>query len=425
MTSVTARGAAALAALAGVTIAATVASGGGPFPPWVAEGEVPPPAWARSVTARPGEHGHPGDLVLFGGPSRASGRRGVTAEGTSLPFFGQKRGAGCYASWWLVGPLAWVCADDADLSPAVAVAPDRPAGLDGLLARYEFVRAETAGAYGSLESAEAGEASEELENGWSVAVVEERAAPGGRWARTTKGLWIASADLAPARPSTFRGEALAEGPLDIGWIVADHAPVWAAPSIKEKAKDSRPRFQVVHVREESGPMLRVDDHAWVLSRDVARPRLSPPPADVRAGERWVDVELASQTLLAYQGTRPVYATLVSSGRGAADAATATRTGVHRIWVKLVASDMTNVERDDGAAHYSMQDVPYVQFFDDAIALHGTYWHGDFGHARSHGCVNLAPLDARWLFDFTEPRVPSGWVAAYPTPVDEGTLVRVR
>jgi hypothetical protein len=377
------------------------------------------------VIARPGEHGRAGNLVLFAGASRTSGRRGVTAEGASLPFFGQKRGAGCYGSWWLVGPLAWACADDADLSPAGAAAPAHPVGADGLLARYEFVRAETAGAYASLESAEAGEATEELENGWSVAVVEERTAQGARWARTTKGLWIASADLAPARPSTFHGEALGEGPLDIGWIVADPAPVWAAPSMKDKPKGARPRLQLVHVREERGVMLRVEDGAWVLSRDVARAQVSPPPADLRAGERWVDVELASQTLVAFQGARPVYATLVSSGRGPADAETATRPGVHRVWVKLLASDMTNVERDDGAAHYSMQDVPYVQYFDDSIALHGAYWHGDFGHARSHGCVNLAPLDSRWLFDFTEPRVPSGWVAAYPTSVDEGTLVRVR
>jgi lipoprotein-anchoring transpeptidase ErfK/SrfK len=87
--------------------------------------------------------------------------------------------------------------------------------------------------------------------------------------------------------------------------------------------------------------------------------------------------------------------------------------------------MGNTERSDGDARYSLQDVPYVQFFDGAVGLHGTYWHRDFGHARSHGCVNLAPLDARRLFDFTAPRVPAGWVAAYPVRFDEGTVVRVR
>ncbi len=157
----------------------------------------------------------------------------------------------------------------------------------------------------------------------------------------------------------------------------------------------RARLQVVHVLEESGPYVRVGAGEWMLARDVARPHLAPPPAEVGgSAERWIDVELATQTLVAYEGARPVYATLVSTGRGPQGTDSATPTGVHRIWVKILASDMDNVERDDLDAHYSLEDVPYVQFFDHAVGLHGTYWHRDFGHVKSHGCVNLAPLDAR-------------------------------
>ncbi len=406
------------------TVLPRMALGGGVSPPWVAEEEVPPPSWARSVVAHPDDRGQPGSMVLFAGPSRASGRRGVTADGAALPFFGQKRGSGCYGSWWLVGPLAWTCSDDAALAASDPSAPERMVDDSGLFAAYSFVRGETAAAYSSIESAQAGEASEELEHGWSVAVVQEVSSEGAPWARTTKGLYIAKADLTPAHPSRFRGEAVDEGRLDFAWVVADRAAVWPTQAPKGKTKDARPRFELVHVREASGPMLRIDDTAWVAAGDVARPRLSPPPPEVtRAGERWIDVDLQAQVLVAYEGTRPVFATLVSTGRG--DGETATRTGVHRIWVKLVASDMSNIERDDGASHYSMQDVPYVQFFDEGIALHGTYWHGDFGRPHSHGCVNLAPLDAHWLFDFTGPRLPLGWNAAYPTLVDEGTVIQVR
>jgi lipoprotein-anchoring transpeptidase ErfK/SrfK len=419
------RGAARWWALLGAaTLLPRVAAGGGLLPPWVAEGEVPPPAWARSVVARANDRGQPGNMVLFIGPSRASGRRGVTVDGASLPFLGQKRGSGCYGSWWLVGPLAWTCSDDAVLGAADPSAPERMVGADGLFASYSFVRSETASAYSSIESAQAGEASEELSNGWSVAIVQELTSEGAPWARTTKGLYIARADLTPARPSRFRGEVLADGHLDFAWVVADRAPVWPTPAAKGKTKETRARFQRLAVREESGAMLRVDDGAWVAARDVARPRLSAPPPEVtRAGDRWIDVDLAAQVLVAYVGTRPVFATLVSTGRGEGD--TVTRTGVHRIWVKLISSDMSNIERDDGTTHYSMQDVPYVQFFDEGIALHGTYWHDDFGHTHSHGCVNLAPLDARWLFDFTGPRLPIGWTAAYPTSADEGTVIQVR
>ncbi len=151
---------------------------------------------------------------------------------------------------------------------------------------------------------------------------------------------------------------------------------------------------------------------------------SPEPIDRLRAERWIDVDRASQTLVAYEGARPVFATLVSTGRGPDGTDTATPPGTHRIWVKMLASDMANTGQGDDAS-YSLQEVPYVQFFDRGVALHGTYWHRDFWRVRSHGCVNLSPLDARWLFDFTQPGLPRAWTAVYPTGIDVGTLVRVR
>jgi lipoprotein-anchoring transpeptidase ErfK/SrfK len=431
----TLRWAATLAAAFASSLATAGTPADAPAPPWVGAGEVPPPRWARSVAPRAGDGGQGGDLVLFAGPTRASERRGVTLAGASLPFFGVKRGSGCSGVWWLVGPLAWACSDGAELSAAPAGSPaaspagssDRGVGADGLSVPYFFVRGDGASAYVSLDSAADGAADRELEGGWAVAVVEQRVARSGleaeeRFARTSKGLWLALRDLSPARPSLFHGEAIHDGVLDVAWVRADRASVWPEPSTKAKPTGSRARFELLHLREESGPMVRIDDGAWMLARDIARPSVAPPPIELaRASERWIDVEVATQTLVAYDGSRPVYATLVSTGRGES----ATPTGVHRIWVKLLASDMDNVERGDLDAHYSLEDVPYTQFFQGGVALHGTYWHRDFGHARSHGCVNLAPLDARWLFGFTGPRMPAGWVAVYPTPVDQGTAVRVR
>jgi hypothetical protein len=416
----------------GLVAAAAVTAGlvraDGPLPPWIADGEVMPPSWARSVVPKASEGGGPGDMELFVGPSRASGKRGVTAAGASLPFFGAKRGAGCSYPWWLVGPLAWTCADGADLSPAEATAPPRSAGTNGLTATYFFVTSKGADAYDSLEAATDGAPNRELEGGWAVAIVDTRTAPGDaaeRWGRTSHDLWIAMRDLEPARPSVFHGEVIHGGRLDFAWVVADRASVWPSPAPKEKPTGERPRFARVTVLDENGSMLRVGDGAWMLARDLARPALVAPPAEVtRSTERWIDVDVPSQTLVAYEGTRPAYATLVSTGRGAAGMSGTTPEGVHRVWVKILGSDMGNATRDD-EEHYSLEDVPYVQFFDGAVALHGTYWHGDFGRARSHGCVNLAPIDAQWMFAFTEPHLPSGWVAAYPTALDEGTVVRVR
>ena len=423
-------GAAAGSMAVALVVAATSVRADTPLPPWVGEGDIPLAGWARSVAPKPGQGQKAGDMVLFAGPTRGSARRGVTAPGATLPIFGARHGAGCTGSWWLVGPLAWTCSDDAALLPGDPVAPELVPHADGLLREYFFVAHQGASAYRDLDSAQEGAPDRELEGGWGVAVVEQRTAGGERWARTSKGLWIATRDLGAARPSLFHGEHLESGdaPLDLAWVLAERASVWPEPSPKSKAKDSRARFQVVHVTGESGPYVRLADGEWMLGRDLARPHVAAPPAEVsRPGERWIDVELATQTLVAYEGTHPLFTTLVSTGRGPVGTDGATPPGVHRIWVKILASDMDNVERDDLDAHFSLEDVPYVQFFDHAVALHGTYWHRDFGHVKSHGCVNLAPLDARWLFDFTGPRLPTGWVAAYPASqgIDPGTVVRVR
>lgn len=413
---------AALGGAAAVVLAAGVVRGDAPLPPWIGEGQLAPPAWAHSVAPKPGERGRPGDLVIFAGASRGSARRGVTAPGATLGFFGSRRGSGCSDTWWLVGPMAWTCSDDATLSPAEPNALDAIAPTDAFPARYFFVGRAGASAYASIESAAEGAPDRELEGGWAVAVVEQREVDGARWARTSKGLWIALADLVAARPSEFRGEAIEDGKLDVAWVLADRASVFAGPSPKGKGESARVRFQLVHLREESGPMVRVEEGGWMVSRDLSRPSLAAPPAEAtHPGERWIDVDTATQTLVAYEGARPVFATLVSTGR-LSDSPTPP--GVHRVWAKLVTSTMGNIA-SDADAHYSLEDVPHVQFFDNGVALHGTYWHQDFGHARSHGCVNLTPLDARRLFAFTAPRLAGGWVAAYPIPVDEGTLVRVK
>ena len=91
------------------------------------------------------------------------------------------------------------CSDDAVLAATDPSAPQRMVGDDGLFAAYSFVKSETASAYSSIESAQAGEASEELSGGWSVAVVQEVASEGAPWVKTSKGLYVAKADLMPAR----------------------------------------------------------------------------------------------------------------------------------------------------------------------------------------------------------------------------------
>ena len=106
------------------------------------------------------------------------------------------------------------------------------------------------------------------------------------------------------------------------------------------------------------------------------------------GERWVDVDLATQTVRAYDGDELVKTFLVSTGRSN----TPTVIGEYRIWTKLPYDDM----RGPG---YFLKDVPYVMYFYKGYGVHGTYWHSNFGTPMSHGCVNLSIDDAAWLYEF--------------------------
>jgi hypothetical protein len=165
---------------------------------------------------------------------------------------------------------------------------------------------------------------------------------------------------------------------------------------------------------------RIADAEWIAAADVRVFTPAPPPPLLQPSERWIDVDIDSEILVAYEGTLPVYATLVSTG--AKD--TPTDTGVYRMWVKESEADMTGLNGEDP---YSVATVPWTEFFspEKKLALHTAYWHDQFGTRRSHGCVNLAPRDARWLYFWSDPQVPPGWTMAAGVTEAPGSIVRVR
>ncbi len=116
------------------------------------------------------------------------------------------------------------------------------------------------------------------------------------------------------------------------------------------------------------------------------------PFGVGPNERWIDVNLTTQTLRAYEGDTVVYTTLISSGTWEHP----TVTGQFRVWLTYESQTM------DGSLlgyDYYLENVPYVMYFYKDYALHGTFWHNNFGTPMSHGCVNLATSDAAWIYNF--------------------------
>ncbi len=131
-------------------------------------------------------------------------------------------------------------------------------------------------------------------------------------------------------------------------------------------------------------------------------------------EKKIFVDLTHQRLYAYQGTTLFMNTLISSGKWHP-----TPTGTFHIWSKLVATRMTG---GSGADYYDLPNVPYTMYFYNDFALHGAYWHNNFGHPMSHGCVNMRIEDAHKLFDWVDP-VTTGYVTN-ATDQDPGTTVVV-
>lgn len=118
------------------------------------------------------------------------------------------------------------------------------------------------------------------------------------------------------------------------------------------------------------------------------------PLGLEKDEKWIDVDISSQTLVAYEGDLPVFDSLVSTGTDEHP----TVTGQFRIWLRFRTQDMDGYRL---GYDYFLRNVPYVQYFYYDYSLHGTFWHNNFGNQMSHGCVNLPTPSAEWLFNWAE------------------------
>ncbi|HEY8431443.1 MAG TPA: L,D-transpeptidase [Sandaracinaceae bacterium] len=259
-----------------------------------------------------------------------------------------------------------------------------------------------------------------LERGFYVAsnAVEVRAFR--RFVRTVRNSYVKEAQLLETTGADFAGVELdEETTLPIAWAVRAARPMRrvVAPDGTERFVDDdgmEPWERLARV-----PWLRRERHGahvyHVLEGPDGEPRYVrawfvgvaeriDPPRGVEDDEPWVHVDVSEQTLVVYRGATPIYATLVSTGLAGHD----TPIGEFTIRRKFVSDTMANLGPDAGDDSYRIEDVPWTQYFQGSIALHGAFWHARFGLRRSHGCVNLAPRDARWVYEHTWPEVPEGW-----------------
>jgi hypothetical protein len=281
--------------------------------------------------------------------------------------------------------------------------------------------------------------------GFFLSLDHDFTANGAHWWRTIDGLSVPADRILVSKPLTeFHGV----------WIGKDDA-TFATKNVAARRIDKLPVAFVLHGSKRwtvsddkkrvtpadgvldrfdavglTGETLRIagveywetDGGFWLRSIDATRTEPGPPPDKLGDGEKWIDVNLRRQTLVAFEGANPVFATIFSSGRNEHE----TSPGTFRIKAKHISATMDADADADLAADgpYSIEDVPYIQYFNAGYALHGAFWHAAFGSIKSHGCVNLAPWDARALFGWTEPALPEGWHAIFATKDAPGTRVIV-
>lgn len=140
-------------------------------------------------------------------------------------------------------------------------------------------------------------------------------------------------------------------------------------------------------------------------------------------DKKIYVDLTSQMLYAYEGERLVYSFLVSTGKWGK-----TPTGVFNIWSKFRYIKMSGGSQALNTYYY-LPNVPYVMFFENdeisgsrGFSLHGTYWHENFGHPMSHGCVNMKTSEAAIIYEWSDPKIPEGKNSTKSTLENLGTQI---
>ena len=217
------------------------------------------------------------------------------------------------------------------------------------------------------------------------------------YARLSPGRWVSLNDATFGSPSSFSGVTI-NGGLDMpfAWILWGHDAVKSPGGLSDRENGRYERFQLVNiyatVNVSGWNWHLIGPGHWTNQQNLS---IVYPGAPAEFGGNWAGINIYEQNLVAYSGGAPVMATLVSSGvrNGEWD----TRFGTFDVDTRVEAGTMNGAEGSPD--FYSLDLVPYAQYFDGLISMHGTYWHNSFGYPHSHGCVNLSVSDAKWLYSF--------------------------
>jgi hypothetical protein len=226
------------------------------------------------------------------------------------------------------------------------------------------------------------------------------------WTEINSGRWVRSEHLGGApNISRFAGVLLPDRPLmyPIAWTLINLYPSRApgkGPSTSNPLLYRYTRVNLYAAVEVDGWLwYQVGAEQWVHQTHVAKYDPITRPSEVDT-ENWIGIDLYEQTAVAYEGNKPVFATLIAAGL----AQWPTHEGLYHIYFRRQRHTMNGGRA--GYDFYYIEEVPWTMFFDEGRALHGAYWHDEFGYRHSHGCINLSLTDAHWLYQWVAEQMGS-------------------
>jgi hypothetical protein len=365
-----------------------------------------------------------------------------------MPKKGKKKGAEaqCHA-WYEVLPRGYVCVDGEH-----ATLDGKDATFQALLEHRGNFGSPWPFAYGeskglrrakSLKGIPTPEwpsglqdARDELTERSTVAWTKEVAADGTQWLWTNDLAFVKKERVKPYPQVEFRGVELSKDiTLPIAFFKRVDRPKYNVDSsgnmvasgqsfgrltwVKLTGKTQKVGTRVFWETAESGMWVDGHEASVVTPHSPETPwrtPIRPAGSEISKGERktWIEVAAHVGWLIAYEDDVPVFATMVSAGKlGAArprasephQPPATTPIGTFKIKTKYLTTTLVS---DFDKGEFVHAEVPWSQHFYDKYLLHTAYWHDQWGEGRSGGCVNLSPIDAKRLFEWTQPQVPEGW-----------------
>ena len=371
------------------------------------------------------------DAFVYDKTTSSPAVAGIVRRGTVLKVGNKVVGPGCKnGTWYEAVPFGYVCTalgfhvSDKPTANTYGVPPAKVD--DHLPYQYSRVITKRAPRYYRIptvqEEKQARRAMEKkgrspevvsslMEGDYFLALArkETRNADGAAFYRTVRGRYVRDTDVELRDPKPIRGEELGRGGwrLPLAFVYGEDRELLAVSRNQLRVTGTAEKHSRFVVEEEmihEGVNYVVGAPGAVRRDEVRVARLTKRPSGVPSNAKWVHVDLSEQTLVAYEGEKAVYATVISSGKEGYEPPT----GLFQVQQKYISTTMNAKDPIDG--FYEVEEVPWTLYYHGGYALHGAYWHEDFGKVRSHGCTNIPPVDARWIYYWSDPEVPPAWHA---------------